>query len=118
MPDIILAIDQGTTGTTVVLLDRELVVKGHGYRIHDRGLGGNQFHREARGDNHLGDRLFRTQRGAGRPVLPVRDRVLGGEWYAADEHQGKPERGRGDSGSEILAHGRDFRGWFVGGRGG
>ena len=32
MPDIIMAIDQGTTGTTVILLDRELKIKAHGYK--------------------------------------------------------------------------------------
>jgi glycerol kinase len=32
MPDIIMAIDQGTTGTTVILLDRELNIKAHGYK--------------------------------------------------------------------------------------
>jgi glycerol kinase len=33
MPDIIMAIDQGTTGTTVILLDRELNIKAHGYKM-------------------------------------------------------------------------------------
>jgi len=32
MPDIILSIDQGTTGTTVVLLDHELNIRAQGYR--------------------------------------------------------------------------------------
>jgi len=32
MPEIILSIDQGTTGTTVVLLDRELNIRARGYR--------------------------------------------------------------------------------------
>jgi glycerol kinase len=32
MPDVIMAIDQGTTGTTVILLDRELNVKSQGYK--------------------------------------------------------------------------------------
>ena len=32
MPDIILSIDQGTTGTTVVLLDQELNIRAQGYR--------------------------------------------------------------------------------------
>ena len=32
MPGIILSIDQGTTGTTVVLLDHELNIRAHGYR--------------------------------------------------------------------------------------
>ncbi len=31
MPDIILAIDQGTTGTTVMLIDRQLQVIARGY---------------------------------------------------------------------------------------
>jgi glycerol kinase len=32
MPGIILSIDQGTTGTTIVLLDNELNIRAHGYR--------------------------------------------------------------------------------------
>ena len=32
MPDIIMAIDQGTTGTTVILLDRDLNIKAQGYQ--------------------------------------------------------------------------------------
>ena len=32
MPDMIMAVDQGTTGTTVILLDRELNIKAHGYK--------------------------------------------------------------------------------------
>jgi glycerol kinase len=32
MPDIIMAIDQGTTGTTVILLDGELTIRAHGYK--------------------------------------------------------------------------------------
>ena len=32
MPGIILSIDQGTTGTTVILLDHELNIRAHGYR--------------------------------------------------------------------------------------
>ena len=32
MPDVIMAIDQGTTGTTVILLDRELNIKAQGYK--------------------------------------------------------------------------------------
>jgi len=32
MPGIILSIDQGTTGTTVVLLDQELTIRAQGYK--------------------------------------------------------------------------------------
>jgi len=32
MPDVIMAIDQGTTGTTVIFLDRKLNIKAHGYK--------------------------------------------------------------------------------------
>ena len=37
MPGIILSIDQGTTGTTVVLLDQELNIRAHGYREFGQG---------------------------------------------------------------------------------
>ncbi len=92
-----------------VIQIRPRLVEGHGHRVDDVGLAGDDLDREPFGDGHLGDRLVRRESRSRRPVLGVRDdlvRLLSQGCARRLRHQGGRQRGRD---GEILRHHHPLR---------